>query len=99
MDNLLGNHEVMRVALVLLGLVGMAMCTVGIGRVAAAGRWLDPLSLVNYVLGGAAVGIIGAALAGWPLPGIATEWQALLAVLLIIALKVVLTAWHRLPAA
>lgn len=94
MEDILANHAVMKSALIIVGVVGMAMCTAGIGKVAAAGRWADPLSIVAYVLGAAAIGIVVAGVAGWKLPLIANEWQAILAVLVIIVTKFGLTAIH-----
>jgi hypothetical protein len=72
----------------------MAMCSAGLGRVAAAGRWADPLSIVGYVLGVAALIIIGAGLLGRSLPFAATRRDALFVVLGIIIVKVALTALH-----
>jgi hypothetical protein len=85
-----------RITLALVGLVGMAMCSAGIGRVAAAGRWTDPLSIVGYVLGVAALVVIAAGLLGRSLPAITTSRQALFVVLGIIVVKVALTALHSL---
>jgi hypothetical protein len=45
-----------RITLALAGFIGMAMCSARIGRVAASGRWADPLSIVGYILGLAALG-------------------------------------------
>ena len=92
MDTILSNHAFMKGALVIVGFAGMAMCTVGIAKVAAAGRWADPLSIVAYVLGAAAIGIVVAGVAGWKLPLITTEWQAIVAVMLIVAVKIGITA-------
>jgi hypothetical protein len=97
MGAMLSNHALMKVALVIVGIVGMAMCTAGIGRVATAGRWADRWSIVAYVLGVAAIGIVVAGVAGWKLPLVRTEWQALVAVVLIIAVKIGITAIHALP--
>ena len=85
-----------RITLALVGLVGMAMCSAGIGRVAVAGRWADPLSIIGYVLGVAALVIIGAGLVGQSLPAITTTRHALFVVLGIIVVKVALTALHRI---
>ncbi|MCZ7571679.1 MAG: hypothetical protein M5U01_24275 [Ardenticatenaceae bacterium] len=83
-----------RIALLIAGLVGMAMCSNGIGRVAAANRWLDPLSIVGYAPGIVALVVIGAGVSGRALPLVANERQALLALLVIIAVKVGLTTLH-----
>ena len=85
-----------RLTLLVVGLVGMAMCSAGIGRVAATGHWLDPLSIVGYVLGVAALGAIVVGAFGWHAPLIDSSRQALYAVLAIIVLKIALTAVHHL---
>ena len=97
MEGILANHVLMRVTHAVLGFVGMAMCTAGIGRVAAANRWADPLSIVGYILGALALVIVVAGLFGWNLPLITTEWQAIVAVLLLIIAKIALTSLHGLP--
>jgi choline-glycine betaine transporter len=83
-----------RITLALVGFVGMAMCSAGIGRVAASGRWADLLSIVGYVLGIAALVVIGVGLLGRSLPYVGTPRQALFVVLGIIVVKVALTALH-----
>ena len=84
-----------RITLALVGLVGMAMCSAGIGRVAEAGRWADPLSILAYVLGVAALVIIGTGLVGRSFPAIMTTRHALFVVLGIIVVQVALTALHH----
>ena len=79
METIVTNHLLMRVALALMGVVGMAMCTSAIGKVAAAGRWGDPLSIASYALGVLALTVLVAGLFSWKLPFITTEWQAMLA--------------------
>lgn len=85
-----------RLTLLVVGFIGIAMCSAGIGRVAATGHWSDPLSIVGYVLGVAALGAIVVGFFGWSLPLIDSSRQALFAVLAIIVLKVALTAVHHL---
>jgi hypothetical protein len=70
-----------RVDIVLLVLIGMAICTQGgIGRVAALGTWTHPLAIIGYILGGAILLITVAVFAGWKLPFIQTDQQALFAI-------------------
>lgn len=83
-----------RMTLLVVGLLGMAICSRGIGRVAAANRWFDPLSIAGYALGVVALVIIGAGISGRTLPFISNEREALLALLAIIVAKVALTALH-----
>ncbi|MFM8320231.1 MAG: hypothetical protein ACKOC5_04875 [Chloroflexota bacterium] len=76
-----------RLALVILLVSGMAMCTSGIGRVAASGRWTSPLAILGYLLGAVILLVIAAAFAGFRLPGIHSPAQAVGAVALLIAVK------------
>ena len=85
-----------RVALVSLVIVGMAMCTRGIGRVAAAGAWASPLSLAAIGLG-ALILIIGTvAFLGKPLPLMANMRQAIVGIGLLGLVKLGLSLVHRL---
>jgi hypothetical protein len=84
-----------RAALIVLVVIGMAMCARGIGRVAALGEWAHPLSILGYLIGALILVIAIALLAGKPLPWISTIRQAMLAVALLSAAKLVLSALHR----
>ena len=86
-----------RVDIILLVLIGMAVCTQGgIGRVAATGQWSHPLSIIGYVLGGLILLITLAVFVGWKLPYIQTDQQALLAIAVLAGLKVVNAVTHYL---
>ena len=76
-----------RSSLVALLLMGMAMCTSGIGQVAASGRWGSPLAIAGYLLGAAILLIMLSVFAGWKLPLITGEPQAVAAVGILIAVK------------
>lgn len=84
-----------RAALIVLVVLGVAMCARGIGRVAAVGEWAHPLSILGYLVGALILVIAVALLAGKPLPWISTIRQAMLAVALLSAAKLVLSALHR----
>jgi hypothetical protein len=79
-----------RASLIALLVVGMAMCMGGIGQVGASGRWASPLAIVGYLLGAAILIIIVAGLAGWKLPLITDEKQAVASVGILIAVKFVI---------
>ena len=84
-----------RIDIILLVIIGMAMCTQGgIGRVAATGQWLHPLSIVGYILGGLILLITLAVFVGWKLPYIRTDQQALIAIAILAGLKVVDAVTH-----
>jgi hypothetical protein len=83
-----------KIALIVVTLVGMAMCTAGIGRVAAQGQWLHPLALVGSLLGVAILLLVGAALFNIKLPLIDSTQAALIAVIVVVILKVALTQLH-----
>jgi hypothetical protein len=76
-----------RAALIALLIIGMAMCTGGIGQVSASGRWTSPLAILGYLLGAAILLVILSAFTGWKLPLINTETQAVAAVAALIATK------------
>ena len=76
-----------RASMVAMLLVGLAMCMGGIGQVGASGRWASPLAIVGYLLGATILIIIISAFAGWKLPLIAGETQAVAAVGILIAIK------------
>src|SRR5574342_505450 len=84
-----------RVDIILLVIIGMTICTQGgIGRVAATGQWLHPLSIIGYILGGLILLITLAVFVGWKLPYIQTDQQALIAIAILAGLKVVDTVTH-----
>ena len=86
-----------RVDIVLLVLIGMAICTQGgIGRVASTGEWTHPLSIIGYLLGGLILLITLFVFVGWKLPFIANNGQALLAIAILAGLKVVNAVTHYL---
>jgi hypothetical protein len=85
-----------RVDIILLVLIGMAICAQGgIGRVAATGQWTHPLSIIGYILGGLILFIALAVFAGWNLPFIRNDQQALLAIAVLACLKVVNSFIHN----
>ena len=84
-----------RLDIVLLVVLGMAICSQGgIGRVAASGQWAHPLAIVGYILGGLILLIALSVFAGWKLPYIQNDQQALLAIALLACLKVVNAFTH-----
>lgn len=68
-----------RAALVVMLVLGMTMCTAGIGQVAASGRWASPLAIAGYLLGAALLVILIGGLAGWKMPLITGPRDAVLA--------------------
>ena len=86
-----------RLDIILLVLIGMAMCTQGgIGRIAATGQWSHPLSFFGYVLGGLILFITLAVFTGWKLPLIQSDQQALMAIAILASLKVLNAVTHFL---
>lgn len=88
----------LRISLTAFIILGMAMCTSGIGRVAATGAWTHPLSIVGYGLGVLilVVGVVGVVGARFPL--IDGPRQALIAVALLTVAKLVNSLVHSLLA-
>lgn len=86
-----------RVDIILLVIIGMAMCTQGgIGRIAATGQWTHPQAIIGYLLGGLILFITLAVFVGWKLPYIQSEPQAVLAIAILVGLKVVNAVAHYL---
>ena len=65
-----------KAALIALLIVGMAMCTSGIGQVSASGKWTSPLAIVGDLLGAGILVVVASVFTGWKLPLIQGETQA-----------------------
>jgi hypothetical protein len=88
-----------RVDIILLVVLGMAICAQGgIGRVAAAQQWLHLQSILGYLLGGLILLITLAVFVGWKLPLIQTDQQALIVIGILAGLKVINAFVHSLLA-
>jgi hypothetical protein len=85
-----------RAGVAALTLVGMGLCTLGVGKVATAGNWLSAPGVLGSLLGVLALVIAGAALTGNSLPLISSERAALMAIAGIIVLKFGIAAVFRL---
>ena len=86
-----------RVDIILLVLIGMSICTQGgIGRIAATGQWSHPQAILGYLLGGSILLITLAVFAGWKIPYVQSDQQALLLIAILAALKVVNAVTHYL---
>jgi hypothetical protein len=86
-----------RVDIVLLVVLGMAICTQGgIGRIAATGQWSHPQAITGYILGGLILLVTLAVFVGWKLPFVQNDQQALIAVAVLAGLKVVNAVTHYL---
>lgn len=81
-----------KASLVALLVVGMAMCTGGIGQVGASGKWTSPLAIIGMLLGVLILAIIIAAFAGLKLPLITGTTQAVAAVGILITVKFLIGA-------
>lgn len=88
--------NIARIAMIVVTLVGMAMCTAGVGKVAAHNAWLHPLALISIALGVLALLIPGAILFKIEIPFINSEVGAIVAVIAIVIIKVALTRIHGL---
>jgi len=83
-----------RIAMGAVLVLGMAMCTSGIGRVAAIQQWTHPLAILGYLLG-ALILVIGlGTIFGWKVPLIQSDTQAILIVAVLVGVKVVVTLVH-----
>ena len=87
-----GSPAIWRIALIVVTLVGMAMCTQGVSKVANSGQWLSFQGIAGTLLGIVILGIVGMRLVGRPLPLIETDRAALIAVVAFAAVKVAIAA-------
>ena len=87
-----GSGGIARIALIVVTLVGMAMCTQGVGKVASSGQWLSVQGILGTLLGIVILGIVGMRLIGRPLPMIDSDRAALLVVVALSAFKVAVAA-------
>lgn len=86
-----------RVDIILVVLLGMAICTQsGIGRIAATGEWSHPQAMIGYLLGATILIVATSAFVGWKLPFIQSEQQALIAIAILAGLKFVNAVTHYL---
>jgi len=86
-----------KISLAIVLLLGMAICTQGgIGRVAAAGQWIHPLSIAGYLLGAAILLLAAAVFLNIELPAIASPQQALVVIAALMAVKVFISLVHYL---
>lgn len=88
-----------RVAMVVLLVLGMSMCVLGgIGRVSALGQWAHPLSILGYLLG-ALILVVGlATIFGMKLPYIQSDVQAVVIVSILTGAKILESILHSLVA-
>jgi len=83
-----------RVAMGVILVLGMAMCTSGIGRVAALQQWIHPLAILGYLLGALILVIGFGTVFGWKLPFIQSDTQAILIVAVLVGVKIANTLAH-----
>lgn len=84
--------------LVVVTLIGMALCSAGAGRAAARGTWRHPFAIFAALLGVLALGIVAAALLGINLPLISSPLTAAAVIAALVVVKVGITQLHRLRA-
>ena len=83
------------VDVILVVILAMAVCALGgIGRVAAEKAWSHPLSIVGYILGGAILLVLLTIFTTWKIPFITNDRQILLAVVVLSAVKMVVSLVH-----
>jgi hypothetical protein len=81
-----------RAAFIALAVIGFAMCSIGMGKIATGLGWTHPISIVGIVLGALVILLVIAMLAGWQVPFIADYRAAFVAVAVVGLVKWAL-AW------
>ena len=87
-----GSAAVWRIGLLVVTLAGMAICSQGIGKVAASGQWLSFQGIAGSLLGIVILAIVFMRLVGRELPLIETDRTALIAVVALAVLKLAIAA-------
>ena len=85
-----------RTALLVLFVIGFAMCGLGVSRISATGQWTHPLTIIGYLLGILAMPIAAAGYFGFRLAFIHDPRGAMITVGILMAVKLVLSIVHRL---
>jgi hypothetical protein len=93
-----GSTTMARIALIVVTLVGMAMCSQGVAMVATSGQWLSFQGIAGSLLGIIILGIVAMRVLGRPLSFLETDWAALVAVIALAAIKVAIAAMVPLNA-
>lgn len=82
--------------LIVVGVLGMALCSQGIGRIAEDKKWLHPISLMGMVVGAAILAVWVGRLFGASLPFAATDSQAILTMGILMGVKWTLSRLYGL---
>ena len=85
-----------RVAMGVILLLGMSMCTSGIGRVAAIQQWAHPLAILGYLLGALILAVGLGIVFGMKPPYIQSDVQAIIIVTILLGAKIANTVIHGL---
>ena len=88
-----------RVAMGVILLLGMSMCTSGIGRVAAIQQWAHPLAILGYLLGALILAVGLGIVFGMKLTYIQSDVQAIMIVAVLVVAKVAVAFTHSLLSA
>lgn len=92
---MLAQHVSDKTIVIAVTVIGIAVCSIGIGQVAAQNAWAQPLSIVAYFVGALVLIIAAAALFNLSLPFIPDARAAWIAILVLALVKVALTQLHR----
>ncbi len=84
-----------RLAFVSLVVLGLSMCGTGKLGLGVVYGWANPLHLIGYVLGTISLVLAVFVLFGWPIPLIATERAAIVALAVLMLLKVGVAQLYR----
>lgn len=85
-----------RAALLVLFVIGFAMCGLGISRISASGQWVHPLTIISYLLGALAMLFAGAGYFGFRFLFVHDPRGSMIAISVLMAAKLVLSIAHSL---
>jgi hypothetical protein len=81
-----------RAAFIALAVIGFAMCSIGMGKIATGLGWTQPITIIGIVRGALLVLLVIAVLAGWRVPFI-TDYRAAFTTVAVIGLVKWALAW------
>ena len=85
-----------RTSLIVLGFLGMALCSQGIGRIAEDHRWGHPISLLGMLIGAVILILWGGRILNYDLPYAAADAQAILTLGILMGVKFILARLYPL---
>jgi len=86
----------LRIDMIVILVLGMMMCTSGIGKISVANAWGSPLAIFGYILGLLILVISASVIFNFRLPLVPNDFNTLIVVAVLIGTKVIVSIIHTL---